>query len=139
MTVENAKRILIDTNFLLIPGQFGVDIFSEFERVCSFSYDLAVLDASVAELERLAVDSATSLKDRRAAKMALQLIKAKGVAVVKSDRKVFKSTDKAIQDFASASNKGVIVATQDRELKRQLKLKGVRVAVLRQKRYVMLY
>lgn len=132
------KRIvLLDTNFLLIPSQFGVDVFAELDKVCA-GYAPAVLGLTVSELEKLTTDSATSLKDRRAAKMGLQLIKAKAVRVLGTYRKVFKSADKAVLEFASASNKDVIVATQDRELKRRLKDMGVKVAVLRQKRYVML-
>lgn len=128
--------LLLDTNFLLIPGQFKVDVFVELKRVCEFS-ELAVLDGTVEELNKIAHDSSASLKDRKAARLALQLLSAKAVRVIQS-RKVFKSVDKAILEFASASNKDVIVATQDRELKRLLKVAGISVAVLRQKRYVMI-
>ena len=44
------EKILLDTNFLLIPSQFKVDIFSEIKRICNFSYKLYVLDKSVGEL-----------------------------------------------------------------------------------------
>ncbi len=132
------KTVVLDTNFLLIPSQFGVDIFAELDRVCQFPFGLAVLPETVAELEKLAADPSTSLKDRKASKMALQLIKAKAIAVVGQHRKVFKSADKAILEFASAGNKVVIVATQDRALKAKLRAKGVTVAVLRQKKYIII-
>ena len=133
---NSGKTILLDTNFLLIPSQFKVDIFAELDRVCDFQHTAAVMDSTVAELKSLSADAGKSLKDRRGAKMALQLLEAGQVAVIKS-RKVFKSADKAILEFASA-NKDVMVATQDRELKRRLKALGVSVAVLRQKSHIVI-
>lgn len=138
--MAEAKTILLDTNFLLIPAQFKVDIFAELQRACDFSYKIAVLDATVSELEGIITSKKASARDRRAAGLGLQLIKAKGVSVIKADRKVFKSTDKAILDFAVAGARSgpVIVATQDRKLREGLAARGVRVAVLRQKKYLVL-
>ncbi|MBI2144974.1 DNA-binding protein [Candidatus Woesearchaeota archaeon] len=128
--------VLLDTNFLLAPGQFKVDVFAGLERACEFSHELAVPEAVIAELSALAAGEKVSLKDRRAARLGLQLLKARDVRVLKT-RKVFKSADKALLELASA-DKDVVVATQDRELKRRLKSIGVRVALVRQKRYVMI-
>jgi len=47
------RKIILDTNFLLIPAQFKVDIFSEIDRICSFTYSLFVLDKSVEELKKI--------------------------------------------------------------------------------------
>ena len=33
-------KVILDTNFLMIPYKFRVDIFSELTRVCNFSYKL---------------------------------------------------------------------------------------------------
>ncbi len=45
------KIIILDTNFLLIPAQFKVDIFSEVERICNFRYQLVIIDKTLEELE----------------------------------------------------------------------------------------
>ena len=66
----------------------------------------------------------------------MQLIKAKGVRVVGTDRKVFKSTDKAILGFAAQGRGSVVVATQDRLLREKLKSAGVAVIALREKQYL---
>lgn len=135
--MEGGKKIvLLDTNFLLIPAQFRVDIFAELRRLCDFSYELAVLAATVDELDRIAADQEASAKNRRAAKLGLQLLKAKGVNVIKPDRKVFKSTDKAILGFAIQGKGSVVVATQDRLLREKLRSAGVAVIVLREKQYL---
>lgn len=139
---KKAKTVVVlDTNFLLVPGQFGVDTFAELDRICDFNYEICVLPATVAELNKFVNDKNCSAKDRRAARLALQLIKAKGVLTVKPERKVFKSADKAILDFATAGKNlaKVVVATQDKALRDKLKAKGVSVVVLRQKQYLMLY
>ena len=131
------KTVLLDTNFLLVPGQFGVDIFAGLYGICSFQYEVCVLDATLAELDGIVSDKKASAKNRRAAGLGLQLLKAKGVKVIKTDRKVFKSTDKAILDFA-ATNRDCVVATQDKELREKLRAKGVSVVVLRQRQYLAL-
>lgn len=130
------KIVLLDTNFLLIPAQFGVDVFAELQRLCDFNYEVAVLAATVDELQGIIGNKAASAKDRRAAKLGLQLLKAKGVSVVKPDRKVFKSADKAILDFAMQGKGSVVVATQDRLLREKLRSAGVAVVVLREKQYL---
>ena len=129
--------MLLDTNFLLIPAQFRVDIFAELQRLCDFNYEVAVLAATVAELNGIINDKNASAKDRRAAKLGLQLIKAKAVKVIKADGKVFKSADKGILDFATAGMKsGVVVATQDKALRDNLAARGVAVIMLREKQYL---
>lgn len=133
---EKKRIVLLDTNFLLIPSQFGVDVFAELQRLCDFSYEVAVLAATVDELEGIIGSKAASAKDRGAAKLGLQLLKAKAVKVLKSDRKVFKSADKAILDFAVNGRGSVVVATQDRLLREKLKSAGVAVIVMRQEQYL---
>lgn len=134
--VDGKKIVLLDTNFLLIPAQFKVDIFAELRRLCDFSYEVVILAATVGELSGIINNKAVAAKDRAAAKLGLQLIKAKGVGVVKPDRKVFKSTDKAILDFAAQGKGSVVVATQDRLLREKLKSAGVAVIMLREGQYL---
>ena len=140
---EKKKIVLLDTNFLLIPAQFKVDIFAELGRICDFSYEVVVLEATVNELQGIMEDKTASAKDRRAAGLGLQLIKAKNVRVIKVERKVFKSPDKAILEFAVAGNRlvnrSVFVATQDKELKDNLRARGVCVIILRQKQHLAFY
>jgi uncharacterized protein len=133
-------RVLLDTNFLLIPDQFKVDIFTEIDRICSFSYELCMLRENMTELQKLSAGTEESAKDRRASKLAIQLVKAKNVSIIEQQRKVFKSADKAIIELATYNNKlvpgSVVVATQDKPLRDKLKATGTRVIVLRQKQYL---
>ena len=126
------RRVILDTNFLLIPGQFKVDIFSEIGRICNFSYELVVVPETLEELESIACGEASG-RDKRAARLALQLLKKFKVRAV--NRKLFKRADEAILDIADRKS---IVATQDRILKTRLRGK-CGLVVLRQKRYLQIY
>ena len=124
--------ILIDTNFLLIPAQFGVDIFSEIDRLCHVPYELRVYAGTILELEKIA--RTASGRDKAAARLGRQLLSAKKVKIIKPRPAAIETllnTDRFIVDFA-ARNK-CIVATLDRELQKVLLEKGIRCIVLRGK------
>ena len=77
------KKIILDTNFLLIPAQFKVDIFSEIVRIADFSYELFIIDKTLDELKK--ITETQKVKDRFAANLALQLLKAKNVKRILGD------------------------------------------------------
>jgi len=120
------KKILLDTNFLLVPAQFGVDIFGEIERLCSFKHELYALDKTIDELNTITENKKQKLKDRRAAKLGLAFVKAKNINIIVTD------TDKYVDDIIKMMADDYIIATNDRELKKHLK----RVIVLRQKSHL---
>ena len=122
------KRIIIDTNFLLIPSQFKVDIFSEFGRICNFNYELFIFGESINELKKI-IDKQT-LREKKAAQLALKLIELKKIGVIKSAQK---DVDSLILEN---SDSDTIVATLDIKLKKELLKKGASVIVLRQKKYL---
>lgn len=124
------KKILLDTNFLLIPSALGVDIFKEIARIADFKYGLCILDRTRDELDRII--NTQSGRHRSAAKLALELISAQHLKILKTE--THKNVDELI--LSKANSRNFIVATQDRELKRKLRLKNVPIIVLRQKRYV---
>ena len=127
------KKILLDTNFLLIPYQFKVDIFTQIDRIATFKYGLFVLDKNIEELKNI-VETQKG-KDRDAAKIALKLIAIKNIGVIKT--KSNKKTDDIILELSSKEN--FIVATQDKELKSMLKQKNVPMIILRQKKRVVFF
>lgn len=124
------KKILLDTNVLMAVGSLKVDVFSEIERICDFRYDIVTLDSNVLELEQ--IQETQSLKFRRDAKMALQLLKHKKVKILKSGKM---PADEGIVDLAE---KDLIVATQDAVLKKRLKARGVPIISIRQKKYLVM-
>lgn len=125
------KRIIIDTNFLMIPYKFKVDIFSEFNRICHFNYKLFIFEQSINELKNIIGEQAG--KDKKAAQLALKLIKLKDIGIIKSQQKDVENVDLLILD---KSDKDTLIATQDVHLKKELLKKNASVIILRQKKYL---
>jgi rRNA-processing protein FCF1 len=123
-------RFLLDTNFLLLPGQFKVDIFDELRR---FGKDhLYTLDLVVRELQQL---SHGASKHSSSARLALHLVRDKGISIIHTeDDADLDGTDAAIRK--AAKKRHFMVCTQDRELIGLLKEDGVPVISMRQGRYL---
>ncbi|MBI2658184.1 hypothetical protein HYX08_05825 [Candidatus Woesearchaeota archaeon] len=124
------KRIIIDTNFLLVPFKYRVDIFSEFSRICDFTYGLFIFGQSIEELGRI-VQSQSGM-DKKAAQFALKLVNLKNIGIINSPARDVDSLILADLD------KDTIVATQDLQLKKKLLAKSTTIIVLRQKKYLQL-
>ena len=119
-------NIILDTNFLLIPGQFKLDIFSEISRLIP-NPELFVLDKTIDELNKI-IKSKQKPADKQAAKLALQLIKAKHINIIK--------TGQGKVDDILATKTDYIIATQDTNLKKKLKNKKIKTIILRQKKFL---
>lgn len=115
------SRVIIDTNGLMIPGQFGLDIFSELKRLGFDSY--LVAKASVRELEKICSEGRG--RDRTAAKIALSLLDRCTII----EKNGF--ADDIITDMAVDMNAAVL--TNDIELKKRLCSRGVTIVYLRDK------
>lgn len=124
------KKIILDTNFLLIPVQFKVDIFSELDRVCLFAHRLYIVDKTLDELNKIIETQKT--KHKLAAKIALQLIKKKKVGILKTKEG---KVDDLILDILGEDD---ILATQDALLRKKAVKKGNKVLFLRSKKYLVL-
>ncbi len=123
-------KILLDTNFLLIPAIFKVDIFEEIKRIVNEPYKLYILDKTIDELKKIVKEQKG--KHKEAAKIALQFVKQKSLNTIKNSTK--DSVDDIIVDIAD----DYVVATQDKELKKRLKEKNIRIITLRAKKYLVM-
>ncbi|MBI4176047.1 MAG: hypothetical protein HY518_02505 [Candidatus Aenigmarchaeota archaeon] len=116
-------KFLLDTNFLMIPGKFRVDVFREleqFEKPESYT-----LGSVLRELDRLSISG----PDSKNAKLALGMVRKENVRIMPDKAK---SVD---EELIKLAGKGFVVCTQDREIIRALKGKYP-VVTLRQKRYL---
>ena len=123
------KKIILDTNFLMIPYQFKVDIFDEINRIVEEKYELITFDSVIKELKGLMKSKG---KDAIAAKIGLELIKRKRIKIVKIKEK---KTDDAILKLA---NENTIIATNDRLLIQRLKNRNIRIIYLRGRKHLSL-
>ena len=135
------QKILLDTNFLLIPMAFNVDIFSEFNRLFPLN-KLSILDKSIGELRNIELKQKGKYKQQ--AKMGLQMVKKYKISTIKTEKHIntYKSTskilnvDNLIVDLAIKDD--YVVATQDREIKAKLKKHNKKAITLRQKKYLII-
>lgn len=109
------RKILLDTNFLVYIAKYKIDLFSELNRICGFTYTLHILSGTLEELERL------EFKE-------LKLIK-----VYLKDVEVIESKNNVDDELVEYSRQGDIIATQDKELKKRLKNSYI---IIRQKKYL---
>ena len=123
------KTIILDTNFLVDCLSWRVDFFRELERIIPFAYRLASVDKTLDELDTIITKGTQDVKI--GARLALQLIMKKRIEIIKTDKNGY--TDTLI---LKAADKDTIVATQDQDLKRRLKAKGIPVVIIRQKKYL---
>jgi len=119
-------KVILDSNFLMIPFQFNLDIFQEIEFLLQKKVDFIVPSAVKSELTALSTRGGEGAAE---ASLALQL--ASRCRVVEVTLETNETVDDAI---VKASQKlGAVVATNDIELKNRLKLLKVPVVYLRDK------
>ena len=119
-------KVLMDANFLMIPGKFRVDVFSEMRMFGK--PEPYTLDLVVKELEKIARSGG---QDSKHAHMGLFLLDSRGVETIKSRGK---DTDGEIERIAKEGR--FVVCTQDRALISRLRKKRVGVISLRQRKYL---
>lgn len=124
--MERFCRVVLDTNFMLIPFQFSVDIKAELDRILDFNYRIYTLDGVLKELEVLSKEKGQS---GRAAKASLEMAKDFPTLTANGD------IDDTLLRLASNDT---IICTNDRILKEKIKRKGAPVIYLRQKKYLMI-
>lgn len=112
----------MDTNFLLLPLQFKINIFEQIEGLLEFPHEMVVPSGVVGELRAI---SRGKGKNGAAARFALGLIKNRKARVVPSTKNV----DDWIMEYAK--KEGAIVATNDVLLRNRLKKEGVKVIAMR--------
>jgi len=117
--------VLLDTSFLVSALKFKIDIYEEISRVVPEKHELATIDNVIAELERV------SARNDRNAGLALQLVTHKKVSIYKGKRI---RCDDALAEFAR--EKGAILCTQDKELKKKAKSHGIRVITIKNKSHL---
>jgi uncharacterized protein len=132
---KKKTQVILDTNFLLIPGEKGVDIFSEIERILSEPYELCVIDKTVGELDKI-VEKSAQRKEGFNAKLGIILLKQKNLKTLKSFSEEY--ADRAIVEYVRKNAEKVIVATQDKDLSEKLRKIPIRVIQLRQEKYLVL-
>ncbi len=118
--------VILDTNFLMIPGLHGVDIFSELDRVIDKKYEIVIPEVVIGELKNLKEEGNST--ERKAAELALDLASkgSKITSQMPADEEIFR---------LALENQGV-VGTNDSKLQKRLREEEIPVIFLRQKSHL---
>ena len=123
-------RILVDTNFLLIPVRFKVDIFTGSSDAVNDITEFYVSSRVLNEIQRLKEKSKPSfVKELRLAETYA------GQCTLIED-----PSDGEVDDslVSLASREGMVLGTTDSELRQKARAAGVKVIYLRQRNYLVL-
>ena len=120
-------KVILDANFFFVPSQFNLDIFEELANLLNQRFEPILLSSTQEELRGLAESS--SPQTHKQALLALRLAeKCSFVPVEKDSRETY--DDIIVRVSAEWRSP---VGTNDRELRKRLRQKGVAVIFLRQK------
>ncbi|WP_250986120.1 PIN domain-containing protein [Methanoculleus oceani] len=118
-------RVLLDTNALLMPAQFGIDLYGELMALFG-DFEPITLEEVVGELSGLARGRG---RDAAAARVGLAM--ARRSTVVSSGSTAERVDDRVIE---YARREGCTVVTNDRELRNALLDEGIDVVSMRRER-----
>jgi rRNA-processing protein FCF1 len=120
------RIVILDTNFLLIPFQFKINVMSELEYLLDFSHRYVISSNTVKELKKL---GASAGKEGAGARVALKVLESyEGkIDIIQDERHV----DDWIVDYSKET--GAIVCTNDSKLRKRLKAFKAKVITMKSK------
>lgn len=113
-------KVLLDSNFILVPIQFKVDIFHEILNLVG-NAKICSLSACIGEAKNASKGKYKSFVD--------QLLELGKIKVIEAEGNV----DQLLLEFGK---RNYIIATNDRRLRKNLDQMGIKNIYLRQKRYL---
>jgi uncharacterized protein len=126
------KKVVLDTNFLLLPCTEHIDVFTEIDRLVRESYELVTLDGVTSELERIREGVGVKGQHKMAASVALKLIEKKNVRVIEGNGFV----DAQIMRFTAEEPGNTVVCTNDKALRKTLRNMGAAVICMRSRTHL---
>ncbi len=116
-------KLLLDANFLVLPFQFSVEIFEEFERLTNGYYELYTLERTLNE--------AMNIRDGRYRKLVKKLMNVKDIEIISTS-----SRHTVDHDLFEKGFQGFVVCTNDKELKRKLDKENLPYIFLRSRNHL---
>lgn len=123
----DAHPIIFDTNFLFVTFSFKIDIISELERLIGKTYSLYIYEGTLEELSNI---EKKKDKNKKFLPLIATMLKQYNFKIIKSD--ISYIDDQILVN----AQEGVLIATNDKQLRKTLWAKGLKVIYLRQKRYL---
>ncbi len=118
------RKIILDANFLILPFQFNVDIFSEFDRLIGEFYEVYTLNRTYNE--------ALSVKNGQYRNMVERLVTDSDPEITIMETEADDDVDDVLVRLAG----DYIIATNDSQLRERLRKQGLPHIFLRQKNHL---
>ena len=128
MESGDKREVFIDTNFFMIPFQFNVDILEEFKRILP-NYQLVTAKFVINELNGLKKNSKGKIRSNEIFKTRIYEF-AGEIEIRDIPLNDGESVDDAL---IRVSN---VLATNDANLRKKAKKKGIALVILRQRKYL---
>ena len=125
--------VVLDTNFIVMPAQFGMDIFTETQNTLERSVNFVILTSVISEIETLAEKS--SKTEKRWFRIAMDFVERCQIIDYQPSKSSL-TVDEQLLEYLSET--GYILATNDRKLKYSARKMGISVLMLRGKKRLMI-
>lgn len=121
-----SRPVILDTNILLVPFQFKIDILGELEYLLGYSHHFVISSRTMDELKKLGKMIG---KDGMAARLAMKLVEVNRsrIEIIPSSKYV----DEWIVQYARQN--GAVVCTNDSALRKKLKSLDIKVICMKSK------
>lgn len=126
-TSNHFQPIIFDTNFLFTTFEFKVDIIAELKRVIGASFHLYIYEGTVGELKSI---ERKGDKNKKFLPLISKMLHIYGFKIIKSKQTYI--DDQIMENL----NGKVIIATNDKELRKKIWEVPNRVIYMRQKKYL---
>ncbi len=127
--IKNDEKIpiIFDTNFLFVTFQFNIDIIDELIRLFGNKYQLFIYEGTIKELSNL---EKKKTKNKMYIPLIAKMLQLYNFQIIKSNKEYI---DEQILDNVKSK---IIIATNDKLLRLEIKKNGGKVLFLRQKKYL---
>ena len=125
--LEEDCPVIFDTNFLFVPFEFPVDIIAEMERLLGTQYELFIYEGTLYELSDI---EKKGDKNKKFLPLIISMLERFDFKIISSDNRYVDG------DILKNAQHGILVATNDSQLRKQLWSIPSRVMYMRQKRYL---
>lgn len=126
-------KVLVDSSFLFLPLNLGIDIFREAERVTGTRVEFALIDSIYNEIESIA-SKTDKPKLKREVKFAFEVLKR--CKKINFNRKENETVDDCL--VRAADEMGYAVATADMKLRKKLRERKIPVLYPREGNHLVL-
>jgi len=126
--------VILDANFILVPAQLKIDIYSQLGGLGIEPYELVVFHATLIELEQKIKQDITQRSLQREFRLAQQLLQAHSYRMIEKERNYTQSVDDWLIDRAlelKSQGNNVYLATNDKELRQKCRHHEIKAIFVR--------